>query len=307
MSGTEVGLFNGAALPAYLKNREIDQVTKNLMGGAGTGKRISIRGNVFRMISGGKEIAVSEERKFNVVVVNAAEKVARTYYAGAYDPEVNEAPDCWSADGDNPDKSVEKPQHKNCADCPQNVKGSGQGDTRACRFSRRLAVLLDNDLEGDVFQLTLPSQSIFGKAENGNMPLNAYAQYLAGFNVPVTAVVTEMKFDINSATPKLFFKAVRPLTEAEFATCQQQGSTPAAKNAITMTVAQTDGTKKLAKPEPAARKEGDEPKTKAAPAEEQAGAVAKETAAPSKRASKKDTPPPADKKDLKAVLDSWDE
>lgn len=286
----EMTLFkSGNNLPAYLKNRELDEVTKNLMGGSGSSvKRISIKGGVWRLMAGGKEIAVNEDRAMNVVIVNAAPDVARTYYEGTYDPDAQKAaaPVCWSANSKTPDPSVENPQSADCANCPKNVKGSGAGGGRACRFSRRLAVVLENDLSGDVFQLTLPAQSIFGDGENGKLPLNSYVKFLAGFNVPVTAVVTEMRFDTNSATPKLTFKAVRPLTEDEFATTSARGATPEAKAAITMTVAQADNVPKLEK--------------KAEPAAEQ------EEPAPTRRESKKDVAPPKEK-NLSTVLDSWDD
>lgn len=286
----EMTLFkSGNNLPAYLKNRELDEVTKNLMGGSGSSvKRISIKGGVWRLMAGGKEIAVNEDRAMNVVIVNAAPDVARTYYEGTYDPDAQKAaaPVCWSANSKTPDPSVENPQSTDCANCPKNVKGSGAGGGRACRFSRRLAVVLENDLSGDVFQLTLPAQSIFGDGENGKLPLNSYVKFLAGFNVPVTAVVTEMRFDTNSATPKLTFKAVRPLTEDEFATTSARGATPEAKAAITMTVAQADNVPKLEK--------------KAEPVAEQ------EEPAPTRRESKKDVAPPKEK-NLSTVLDSWDD
>lgn len=295
---TDMQLFKGAALPSYLKTRELDDVTKSLISGNNS-KRISIKGGVFRMISGGKEIAVNEDRAMNVVIVNAAPKVARSYYAEAYDPDADKAvpPTCWSPDGDAPDKTVEAPQHSNCAECKQNIKGSGQGDSRACRFQRRLAVLLENDLGGDVYQLTLPATSIFGKGEGGKLPLNAYAQFLAGFNVPITAVVTEMRFDTSVETPKLTFKAVRPLTEEEFDLGQQQGQSPSAKQAITFTVAQQDGVKKLEnkKPEAPAEVKPDEAKS-----------AAVEEPAPTKRAGK-DKPQVAEKKDLAKILEDFDD
>lgn len=293
----EVSLFQGGNIPAYLKNRALDDITKSLIGG-NTSKRISIRGGVFRMISGGKEIAINEERSMKVVIVNAAPKVSRSFYEGTYDPDAEKAasPTCWSADSVVPDKDVFAPQHSSCADCPQNVKGSGQGESRACRFQRRLAVVLENDLGGDVFQLALPATSIFGKGENGKLPLNAYASFLAGFNVPITAVVTELRFDTSAETPKLTFKAARPLTEEEFNLVQQQGQTPAAKQAVTFTVAKQDGVKQLEskpqekKPEPKAEKK----------AEKQA------TPEPTKRESKSDAAP-TEKKELSDLVGEWDD
>lgn len=234
-------LFKGANLPSRLKNQELDETTKSLMGGGGsTYKRISIKGNVFRMVAGGKEIATNEDRAMNVIIVASAPDNSRTYYEGQYKEGEAIRPACWSNDGKTPDAGVKTPQASACASCPQNIKGSGQGDSRACRFSRRLAVVLEGDIEGDVYGLTLPATSIFGKGEDGKMPLQAYATFLGQHNCPVTAVVTEMRFDIKSPTPKLTFKAVRPLTDEEDEIAVRQGQTADAKAAVTLTVAQQD-------------------------------------------------------------------
>jgi hypothetical protein len=127
-------------------------------------------------------------------------------------------------------------------------------------------VILENDQQGDVFQLTLPAQSIFGKADNGKMPLEAYVRLLGTNNVSVTSVVTEMRFDTSSATPKLTFKAVRYLEADEFANAQAKGKTPETKTAIGSTVGELDNKlpapKAEAKPTPA-------PKVEAEPVDEQ--------------------------------------
>lgn len=240
MSDNSLALFSKDKLPAYLKNIGLDDTTKALMGGGG-GKRISIRGGVFRKVVGGKEVMKNEDRSMNVVIVRSSPHVVRTYYKGTYVEGSNAAPDCWASDGEKPDSDVKEPQSSACVTCPMNVAGSGQGESRACRFSQRLAIALDGDLEGDIMQLSLPAQSLFGKGEGGLMPLQQYVKFLAGHQVPVTAVVTEMKFDTDSATPKLTFKPVRPLTEEEYAICKEQSESSDAIDAITFTVGKIDG------------------------------------------------------------------
>ena len=280
-------------LPAHLQSLELDDTTKALMGSGGGGsKRISIEGGVWRLLVNGKEIAQKEERNLNVVIVAASSKVARTYYAGTYKKGVSAPPDCWSANGDYPDKSVEAPQATGCANCPQNIKGSGQGDGRACRFSQRIAVVLDNDVGGDVFQLVLPSTSIFGEGEAGKWPLQMYAKMIGAKGVPITAVVTEMRFDTASSTPKITFKPVRFLESNEIQTAINQGKSTEAIKAITMTVAKVDK---------------DAPKLEAPKSEIKAKPVELETteAEPVKRTSKKEEPTP--KKDLAKVLSDWDD
>jgi hypothetical protein len=278
-------------LPAHLQALELDDTTKALMGSGGGGsKRISIEGGVWRLLVNGKEIAQKEERNLNVVIVAASSKVARTYYAGVYKKGVSAPPDCWSANGDYPDKSVEQPQATGCANCPQNVKGSGQGDGRACRFSQRIAVVLDNDIGGDVFQLVLPSTSIFGEGEAGKWPLQMYAKMVGAKGVPITAVVTEMRFDTASSTPKITFKPVRFLEAGEITTAIEQGKSTEAVKAITMTVAKAEkDTPKLESP---AKKSEDTPESAA-------------EAEPTKRVAKKEEP--TAKKDLSKILSDWDD
>jgi hypothetical protein len=294
---SEMTLFSkgGNTLPAHLKNLQLDATTKALMGGSGNGggKRISIRGNVFRMMVDGKEIAQNEDRAMNIIIAAANANVSRTFYAGTYQEGQAMAPTCWSNDGVTPDIKSEQPQASKCASCQQNIKGSGQGDSRACRFSQRLAVLLENDIRGDIYQLTLPAQSIFGAAENGKMPLQSYAKFLGSHGLPVTAVVTEMRFDTASATPRLTFKAVRPLNEEELAMTQDKGQSTEAKLAIAATAAQMDGATKAEFIRP--------PAVEAPKAEPKVEAEAVETAEPTKRAKK------AAPKDVADILDDWAE
>lgn len=285
----------GMELPAHLRQYELDDTTKALMGSSGGGaKRISIEGSVWRLLVNGKEIAQKEERNLNVVIVAASAHVGRSYYEGVYKKGVTSAPDCWSADGNKPDATAKSPQAPSCATCPQNVKGSGSGEGRACRFSQRIAVVLDNDIGGDVFQLVLPSTSIFGEGENGKWPLQTYAKMIGGKGVPISTVVTEMRFDTNSSTPKVVFKPVRFLEANEIGTAIEQGKSKAAISAITMTVAQTDSNK------------SDAPKLEApkAKAKVEAEAEAPE-AEPVKVTAKKEEPTP--KKDLTKILSDWDD
>jgi len=251
---TEMTLFGGKQLPAYLQKGEMDAVTKALAGSGSSGRRISIKGGVFRMIADGKQVAENDDRAMNIVVVAAAPSINRQYYASTYDEGNIAAPDCYSQDGKTPAADATHPQGASCDTCPQNIAGSGQGDSRACRFQQRLAVVLDGDMEGPVYQLALPATSLFGKGEPNNvkMPLQAYARYLAQNGVPITAVVTEMRFDTAAATPKLTFKPLRPLSEEEFAISQSQGASSDAESAIKLTVYKQD-TKNAAAAKPAAK------------------------------------------------------
>lgn len=239
---SNVALFNPSQVPAFARKAEMSDIAKALAGGgAASGKRVSIKGGVFRLISAGKEIAAVDERFLDVVIVKAAPKVARVFYAAKYDKDATAAaPDCQSNDGDTPDPKSRNKQSDTCASCDQNVAGSGNGNSRACRYQQRLAVTLANNIEGDVMQLSLPATSIFGKEDGDNRPLQAYARWLVAQGVDPSTVVTRMKFDTASESPKLFFKAMRWLTDEEFAQATTQGETADAKKAITMDAAGMD-------------------------------------------------------------------
>ncbi len=297
---SEVALFNPSQVPAFAKKGELSAVAKALAGGGGGGggKRISIKGGVFRLIADGKEVAAIEDRYLDVVIVNAAPKISRTFYMKAYDPDTPAGPDCWSADGDKPDASAANKQSDTCASCPQNVKGSGMGESRACRFSQRIAVVLANDIEGDVLQLALPAQSIFGKEEGDNRPLQAYSRWLIAQGIGPDMVVTRMKFDTKAQSPKLFFKPMRWLTDDEHEVSVRQGQTDEATKAITMTVAQTDKA-----PAPV-QIEGKPPVAKATKAKAKQEEPEEEVEEPEVRKEKEAAAPKKSK--LSSVVADWD-
>ena len=246
---SEMTLFKGG-LPDYLKGA--DDATNSLAGTGDGGlgaRRISIKGGVFREFIGGKEYRVSEERSMNVIIIKAAPKVSRIFYSGSYVEGETVSPTCWSSDSQRPDEKSKEKQSATCLTCAQNIKGSGQGESRACRYQQRLAVVVDGEVDkGEVYQLVLPPPSVFGDGEKGKHPLQAYARHLKNHGTPITGVVTEMRFDTASPTPKLVFKPVRPVTEDEFLKITELKDSAEALAAITLTVAQTDGVKDKPKP-----------------------------------------------------------
>lgn len=329
---SNIAVFNpGANLPSFVKKGVLSAVAQALAGGGATGKRVSIKGGVFRLYSNGKEVTSIEERFLDVVIVNAAPKVHRTFYAKKFDEDTVSSPDCWSADGDKPDASVKAPVSATCATCPNNIKGSGEGESRACRYGQKLAVVLANDVEGDVLQLSLPAMSIFGKAEGDNRPLQEYARYLVAQGIDPSMLVTRLRFDTTAAVPKLFFKPMRWLTEDEYAITQEKGQSHDAIQAITFTVSQQDGVapvsaegprqaaaaKAAAKPAPAPEPEPEAeppappPKAKAKPAAAKpapAPETEEEPPAPEPKKRVAAAPPaPVESTGLAAVLGQWDD
>lgn len=231
---TQMSIFkNGGGLPVHLQKKELSASTKALMGGF-AGRRISIRGGVFRMVINGQEVAISQDRHMNIVIVAVAPRIARHFYRETYQEGVTAPPDCWSVDGETPDPHSPQLQSVSCATCPQNIAGSGLNDRRACRYLQRIAVVPESHLEdGDIYEMSLAATSLFGKGGNDTMPMQQYARFLGGHGVDIESVVTEIRFDLDSATPKLVFSAVRPLDMDELNWVSEYSESPEAVSAIT--------------------------------------------------------------------------
>lgn len=300
---SNITLFSSANVPAFARNNELSDTARALTGGgiSNSVKRISIKGGVFRLVAGGKEVAAIDERHLNVIIVKAAPKVSRIFYASSYDADNIAGPDCWSNDGERPDPAAAKKQSDTCLNCAKNQAGSGQGNSRACRYQQRLAVVLANNPEGDVMQLTLPAASVFGKEEGDKRPLQAYARWLVAQNIDPTEVVTQMRFDTKSESPKLFFKTLRYLTDDEYPVCTEKGASVEAKQAITMTVAKVDKVAAVAEPI-----QGTKPKAAAKKAAAPAP-VAEEADEPVvRKEEKKPSAVPTQKANLADMVDDWD-
>lgn len=174
-------------------------------------RRVSLQGNKFTGLD-----HQPDSRSIDVIIVNAA-GVSRAYYKDAFDPNAKRFPTCWSKDTQRPAPEVpdNQKQSARCMDCTHNIRGSGEGGGRACRFGQRLAIVEERALK-TVYQLQVPASSIFGKAAGkSSMPLQAYAKFLSGHGTPSAAVVTRISFDAASVVPKLFFYPQRPLEEQE--------------------------------------------------------------------------------------------
>jgi len=314
---SNITTFNASQVPAFAQTGELSDTAKALIGGAlgSTTKRISIKGGVFRLVSGGKEMASIEDRHLDVIIVKAAPKVSRVFYAAKYDAENVTGPDCWSNDGELPDANAQNKQAETCMSCKNNVAGSGQGNSRACRYQQRLAVVLENNPSGDILQLTLPATSIFGKEDGDKRPLQAFVRHLALASPPVDVekIVTRMKFDMKSESPKLLFAPVRWLTAEEYEITREQGESREASSAVNMTVAQADGVKAksvpaLAGKPPVVEDEEDEiiappPKAKKAKAEP----IAEADEEPEIRKETKVSAVPAKKSKLADIVSDWDD
>jgi hypothetical protein len=281
---------SGSVIPDYLREAS-DATTRDIAGSSG-GKQISIKGGVWRMVVGGEEVAKNEDRAMNFVVIASGKGVTRTFYADKYEEGKDIKPSCWSAEGVVPNEEVPNPQAKSCATCPQNIEGSGDGKARACRYSKRLAVALENDIGGNIYRLSVPAKSYFGRAEGEKMPLQAFGKFLSGHGIPITGIVTEARFDTAEAVPVLKFRAVRPLTKEEWELGKAQSQTEDARQAIElkMVPSKAEGMPAL----PQAFKE--------APAVKEA---AEEVAEPVKRSSAKPKAEAPVAKNVSDILSDW--
>ena len=229
-------LSNAAAVVQH----GLDEDTAAIAGSLGS-KRISIAGGTFRMMVNGKEQAAIEDRHMNVVFVKMAHDPSRTWYAQAYKEGEKVSPACWSQDSKTPHPDVKEPPSKSCSDCPNSIKGSGQGGIgTACRLSWRTAVALPQQLDGPVYQLVLPATSAFGDEDNGRWPFRTYVQMLASHNVSAGAVITKMQFDTKAKVPRVLFSPAGAIDQDQMEVVRRQGKSSAAENAIRLNVYQSD-------------------------------------------------------------------
>ena len=281
-------------LPDFLQTAGISDLTKALAGRTGA-KRIVPKNGIFRKTVGGEEMG-KVKGNLDVVIVNASPKVGRIFYAKQWTPEAEPtAPDCFSNDGNAPDAGSTAPQSTRCDTCAQNIKGSGQGNSKACRYSRRIAMTLVEDfgtaLEGSVYQMNLASRSLFGESVGNNThPFESYIKYLANNGKSLDFVVTTLSFNEDNDNSSVLFTPSRFINKAEHSVTSVVAAKPEVQKLVMMTPYQADASGRA--PAIAA------PKPQAAPTE--AG-----VAEPVKRESKKVEPTPVNKKALGSVIDAW--
>jgi len=292
-------------IPVTLRSEGVSELTKSLARSSGTttSRRIAVKKTSFVRMVNGEEVGKTKG-EINVVIVNALPKVSRQFYATAYDPNAQATlPDCWSNLGDVPDPSALNAQASNCNSCTQNIAGSGGGTRRACAYQRRIAVVLENDMEGEVYQMNIASTSLFGKGEGNTHPFESYSNYLIANNESIDRVVTSISIDEDADQIKLFFTPTRHLTDEEEEVAIRAGNSIESKNAVRLTVAAQDGVRRL--PAAVAKQQLEDdfapaPKAKVIDVEE----VIDE---PTKRQSSKPVAPPSAKQNLADVIGAWSE
>ena len=287
------------SLPDFLQTAGVSDLTKQLAGNSGV-KRIVPKNGIFRKVVGKEEMG-KIKGNLNAIVVSASPKVGRIFYAKQWTPDAEPtAPDCFSNDGAAPDAGAQNPQAARCDACPQNIKGSGMGNSKSCRYSRRLALVLEEDfgtsLEGEVYQMNLASKSLFGEGGSDNAhTFENYAKYLANNGKSLDYVVTQISFNEDNDNQSVLFTPARFINKNEYAVTSAAVQKPEVHKMVVMTPYQADASGRQQKLEA--------PKA-AAPAQQAAEETAESepTVRPSKKAA---TPAPEGKKDLNSVLDAW--
>ena len=300
----------GSSLPVVKRESKL----ADKMGGDFTTRRIATNTNgTFRRVVNGENIGKAVHGHVDVIIVDLLKDVSRTFYAGAYDPTAKPTlPDCWSNLGVAPEPNVPNQQSDLCATCPQNTDGSGQnGRGKACRYQRRVAVLIAGDPSGDTYQMSFAAKSLFGKGVSNTHPFESYKNFLRANGEALDTVVTRVMYDLEADTMTLKFKAVRHLTQDEVDLVDAAQADPATSKLVELTVAAADKVKAKPAPAPAAVVE---PANDEAPVgnagmfddgedEEQATYVAP-APTPAKRASKPKAAAP-EKKEMADILQAW--
>ena len=222
-----------------------DGITSKVSASSMTSKRITFSKNKFVIKVNGNEVNRSNSTSLDVVIINASEFVSRMYYAKGYNAKDTDKarPVCWTSNSQTPDATVPTPQGSACGSCPQNIKGSGPNGTKACRFERRMAVVLaSQDANGnwffddEIYQMKLASLSIFGTGPQNRRPFNEYGDYLKANNSQLMGVVSRITFDESAPVDKVGFQAIGRLTFEQFSQLKLLQATEESKRAITITV-----------------------------------------------------------------------
>lgn len=300
-------MFQEAGRPAHLdtyfhESNIENRSTVNSLSYKGKSWSISINGEKTNLQRKNADGDVEPVTVMKAIVLDYAKRRGRSYYKGNYDPDQEQAPVCWSADGIKPFDNVPEKQHPKCEGCPQSIKGSkvwGDKQGTACAQHRILALIpafnignfpalrLKIAVTSD-FDKQSPSAAAAGK--DNWFAFQQYTDFLKARGVKHSAeVVTKIKFDPEAAYPKLFFSPDRWLETDEAAKVLPILKDPETTKLLddTWTPAGPDGTRTDDAPEPVAQ-----------PGNGVAGVTSTTTAAPSSA--------PADDDDGEIILEGLD-
>ena len=264
----------------------------------------------FKRIVNGEQVGKAIRGEFNAIILAMLEKPSRSFYASDYDPDAKgTAPDCFSNLGDKPEASASNRQASNCASCPKNIDGSGKnGKGKACRFSRKVALFLDGDESGDVYQFNIPAKSLFGKGTGNTLPFEQYCRHLVSNGAAPDRVVTTIAYNLDAETMELNFTPDRFINEDELELVERAQANPLTRRLIQISAGETEKPKALPKAE---EPEEEAPAIKPAAVAKKANKWEDDEdedeapkAEPAKRATKKEEAPKLSA-DIGSLVNSW--
>ena len=140
--------MNAPNLPAHLQGLSSRGLAERASSFIGTAMppHISIQGNTFTLID-----ASNNEHPLGptmqACVVDVSDVKCKKYFDKEWEPNSNDPPTCWSANGVAPSREAVEPQARTCAECEWNKRGSKVSKIsgvaiKACRDEVWLAVLL---------------------------------------------------------------------------------------------------------------------------------------------------------------------
>jgi hypothetical protein len=160
---------------------------------------VSIKSNKFRLKNrDGEETVLKpgdlvDGEYLATVMLKARKPYEKSFYAKAWAEGDNNAPDCFSLDGERPDPSATHKQCETCAACPQNAFGSGRNQAgeptkgKACSDNKIVAVMI-------------PKHGVFRfKVGPGSLAnFGGYVKQLTARNIRLDRVITLVSFDDNT-------------------------------------------------------------------------------------------------------------
>jgi hypothetical protein len=177
---------------------------------AALGERIQpAGGNTIRLSSGKFTLPDGTETPGPIDLVVVDFVATHDFYTGKYDSKNPSPPACFAI-GSNPKQMVPSDNSPNrqaddCQSCSMNEFGSN-GDGKACKNGRSLAVLPPDDAEADLWLLNVSPTAL--KNFDGFVASAARV-----FSLPPVGVVVTVSLDPNLDYPRLVFTDPRPVED----------------------------------------------------------------------------------------------
>jgi hypothetical protein len=155
----------------------------------------------------------------DVIILRQAQVKSKSFYE-KFDPGSDndgKRPICASIDGIVPDNDVAQKQSETCALCARNVWKTNEDGrkTRECTDYKRLAVLLLPSQTTKMFGTAL-MEPVFLRIPPASLSnLSVMGDTMANQGFHFSTFITRISFDPNEAHPKMVFRALQPLTDAE--------------------------------------------------------------------------------------------